>query len=111
MFLGMIMVLLRGNVPLQITLSENLIRAPKGFLTGSMVSIPYADITSMKIVEYHKNFSLRIHHKQGMLCIYESALPNRQTFQDLTKELALRLKTHQTRNGISTYNADKSPVS
>ncbi|HYD19592.1 MAG TPA: hypothetical protein VEF76_14045 [Patescibacteria group bacterium] len=63
---------------------------PVGFFEQRLVTIPFADIRNLKLVEVQGQRYLTVTHVQGKTNIQQQMLPDRAAFDRVTMEMAAR---------------------
>ena len=80
------------GAPHEVVLDRTAITAPKAALARRVVTVPFAAITDLQIVELRSQKMLTIHHRDGKLTLARAMLPSRAAFEEIVRELDTRCR-------------------
>jgi hypothetical protein len=85
------------GAPGEVVLDATAITAPKRGTGRTTSTVPFAQITDLRITDVNSQKFLTIHHTGGKLAIMRSMMPDRAAFEELVSELHARCGSAQGR--------------
>jgi len=92
MTLGAVLAVVKGMTSAQtLVMDDKSIRLPKWGLGNSVVTIPYADIVAMDLLQVSRTRLLMIRYRRGKVSVGEGMLPDAAAFDRVCHALAERV--------------------
>lgn len=79
----------------EIVIDGKNITAPKGGLSSTIVSVPFASIFDLQIVQVKSQRFLTIRHRDGKLIVNRAMMPSHEDFEELVAEVAERCRAEK----------------